>query len=587
MKLSPSLLLILSFLSSSIFAQNFVESGTSTPFLKMNFNASLSHFEDFNLDGKLDIIQSGTMTVGSPNLVIYMNMGDDVFDLSPIINEKDSLSINNFLVSNFDADQFPDILINGFGFNGNPFLKMLTNDGSGHFDLNTSFDISPLSESHLVKVDLNADNSADFIIIGKDSTGKAKTNAYLNDRNGNFSIVTNIGLEDIYNGDISASDIDKDGDEDLLICGTNNDGQVISNLFMNNGVGVFTKDTITFLELFNYNFAKIVDLNGDNLLDIFVSGIPRRLAFNGEPETQTQVFLNKGSGKFETVNTTLHRFSSGTLSLVDIDNDNDIDLYISGYLGHWNGNIHYVNSFFLNDGEAHFTEGKSFPIASRTKTYVSFGDYDLDGDEDLFFTSSSSETKLYTNIGCANNYYTDTQTSCDSYKWIDGKEYANSTNTASHIIKREMSCDSVILLDLTINYSDTYTNTVNATGEFTWIDGNTYYESNNTATYTLTNQSGCDSTVSLNLTLIPLANELESTVTLFPNPSGEQIKFDLGHEPEENIKYQIFNTSGIELKTWENNLKEQVIDIRPLPSGTYIIKYQEGIKSQSLKFVKR
>ena len=37
--------------------------------------------------------------------------------------------------------------------------------------------------------------------------------------------------------------------------------------------------------------------------------------------------------------------------------------------------------------------------------------------------------------------------------------------------------------------------------EFTWIDGNTYYESTNTPTWTTTNAAGCDSVVTLHLTI--------------------------------------------------------------------------------------
>lgn len=42
-------------------------------------------------------------------------------------------------------------------------------------------------------------------------------------------------------------------------------------------------------------------------------------------------------------------------------------------------------------------------------------------------------------------------------------------------------------------------------GTFTWIDGNTYNQSNNTATYTLlgANANGCDSVVTLDLTILP------------------------------------------------------------------------------------
>jgi len=45
------------------------------------------------------------------------------------------------------------------------------------------------------------------------------------------------------------------------------------------------------------------------------------------------------------------------------------------------------------------------------------------------------------------------------------------------------------------------TDSYDACDSFTWIDGNTYYSSNTTATHILTNAAGCDSTVTLNLTI--------------------------------------------------------------------------------------
>ena len=43
--------------------------------------------------------------------------------------------------------------------------------------------------------------------------------------------------------------------------------------------------------------------------------------------------------------------------------------------------------------------------------------------------------------------------------------------------------------------------TINSCDNYTWIDGNTYTSSNNTATYTLVNSAGCDSIITLNLTI--------------------------------------------------------------------------------------
>ena len=49
--------------------------------------------------------------------------------------------------------------------------------------------------------------------------------------------------------------------------------------------------------------------------------------------------------------------------------------------------------------------------------------------------------------------------------------------------------------------TSTKVDSLSTCGPYTWIDGNTYSSSNNTATYTLTNSAGCDSVVTLNLTI--------------------------------------------------------------------------------------
>ena len=56
-------------------------------------------------------------------------------------------------------------------------------------------------------------------------------------------------------------------------------------------------------------------------------------------------------------------------------------------------------------------------------------------------------------------------------------------------------------LELTVNDSNTGTDVITACDSYTWIDGNTYTTSNNIAAYTLTNQYGCDSLVTLDLTI--------------------------------------------------------------------------------------
>ncbi|MDF1673174.1 MAG: T9SS type A sorting domain-containing protein [Vicingaceae bacterium] len=101
---------------------------------------------------------------------------------------------------------------------------------------------------------------------------------------------------------------------------------------------------------------------------------------------------------------------------------------------------------------------------------------------------------------------TDTYTECDSLPWIDGNTYFASNNTATHVIPNGAAsgCDSVITLDLTINGVTVQgVDTINeCSNSLLWIDGNTYLSNNNTATHTVGSVSGCDSIVTLNLTFI-------------------------------------------------------------------------------------
>jgi hypothetical protein len=130
----------------------------------------------------------------------------------------------------------------------------------------------------------------------------------------------------------------------------------------------------------------------------------------------------------------------------------------------------------------------------------------------LTFTAAGTQTATgFTNInGCdssatlvltvnSNVTGTDVQAACGSYTWIDGNTYSANNNTATYTLTGSSGCDSVVTLNLTINNPTTGTDVQTACGSYTWIDGNTYTANNNTATYTLSGSSGCDSVVTLNL----------------------------------------------------------------------------------------
>ena len=95
----------------------------------------------------------------------------------------------------------------------------------------------------------------------------------------------------------------------------------------------------------------------------------------------------------------------------------------------------------------------------------------------------------------------DTQVACDGFTWIDGNTYLNSTNTPTWILTNAVGCDSLVTLDLTITNSSSSSEDITSCDSYTWSADGNIYTSTGTYSTTLTNATGCDSVVTLNLTI--------------------------------------------------------------------------------------
>ncbi|MBK6834554.1 MAG: T9SS type A sorting domain-containing protein [Bacteroidetes bacterium] len=155
-------------------------------------------------------------------------------------------------------------------------------------------------------------------------------------------------------------------------------------------------------------------------------------------------------------------------------------------------------------------------IFTPGKTWVNWPSSPLAGwgNPEAFGANFAKAYQLRANFGplCSNTTATDVQNYCGPYTWIDGNTYTSSNNTATFTIPNAGGCDSLITLNLTINATSTGTDVYTTCYPLTWIDGNTYSTSNNTAVFQLTNSVGCDSIVTLNLT-ITAPDDLTTTVT--------------------------------------------------------------------------
>jgi gliding motility-associated-like protein len=132
---------------------------------------------------------------------------------------------------------------------------------------------------------------------------------------------------------------------------------------------------------------------------------------------------------------------------------------------------------------------------------------------------------------------TDVQVACESFTWIDGITYTSSTTTPQYTIAggSALGCDSTVTLNLTINQNSSNTLNVEACGSYLAENGQTYSESG-TFTYSIPAQNGCDSVVTLNVTIKPspiaafstnpsVIEQDDSEISLIESSSGQIISW--------------------------------------------------------------
>ncbi|MEO1085241.1 MAG: VCBS repeat-containing protein, partial [Acidobacteriota bacterium] len=196
---------------------------------------------------------------------------------------------------------------------------------------------------------------------------------------------------------ITAVDVNDDGWEDLFIP----DGER-SRLFLNARDGSFT-DTTAESGLDGHDGVSVAlffDMDNDGDKDAFISRTftPNRLLRN---DGGRFVDVTDGSGLKEDCCTTV-------ASVADVDNDGDLDLYVGRYLDPRlaipttfyarNGE---PNSLYLNDGAGGFTDVTAAAGVGEVGLCLGtvFGDYDNDGDADLYVVNDFGRKTLYRNDG--------------------------------------------------------------------------------------------------------------------------------------------------------------------------------------------
>jgi len=120
------------------------------------------------------------------------------------------------------------------------------------------------------------------------------------------------------------------------------------------------------------------DVNDDNLEDFFIGGAT---GYTG------RLFLQQVGGTFQPTSLGQDSLSEDMgVVLLDVDNDNDLDLYIvSGGAVHIEESVLYTDRLYLNDGKGKFTRSvEALPDIRQSSSSIVASDFDRDGDLDLF-----------------------------------------------------------------------------------------------------------------------------------------------------------------------------------------------------------
>jgi len=305
-----------------------------------------------------------------------------------------------------DGDNDQDVLITGLnlvqpGMPGDRISKLYTNDGSGSFTEVLGTPFAGVEEGSIAFADVDSDNDQDVLITGWSDVGLI-SRLYSNDGSGSFTEVIGTPFQGVNESSIAFADVDGDNDQDVLITGQNSSFTHISKLYTNNGSGIFTEMMNTPFDGVSLSSIAFADVDSDNDQDVLITGSG---STNGNPIST--LYTNNGLGDFtEVLGTPFVGVTYGAIAFADVDGDNDQDVLITGdqVLGGPSG---LTSELYTNDGTGTFTEKMGTPFTGVMASAVAFADVDGDNDQDVLITGGFGGlvlpfTGLYANDGSGN-----------------------------------------------------------------------------------------------------------------------------------------------------------------------------------------
>ena len=320
-------LLITGFSSSQGVSTTLYENDGSGNFTAMsqpaivNVYAGAAEFADVENDGDMDLLITGNTGSPAATANLYINDGLGSYSLSPGTPFEPSNN-GDIDFGDIDGDNDLDLIMTGKDASGNVFSKLYTNNGTGSFTLVTGTIFTGVYMSSTEFIDVDNDGDLDLLMCGADSSDVSTTNLYENNGSGIFNLVIGTPFDNAQFGDIAFGDTDNDGDQDILIVGQNDSSQYIAKFYINTGTSFSLHPNTPFPGTFLHS-SSFADFNNDGKLDLLHIGN----ALNG---LIGHIYENQGSNNFVLADSTLSGSYNGSNIVADLNGDNKMDIVTTG-----------------------------------------------------------------------------------------------------------------------------------------------------------------------------------------------------------------------------------------------------------------
>ena len=300
----------------------------------------------------------------------------------------------------YNNDGYLDILLTGYDQSTTMISKIYRNNRDGTFTEQTSISLTGVTTGSGVWGDYDNDGNLDILLIGQIVPVGSTAKIYHNNGDNTFTEQTSISLTGAICSSVAWGDYDNDGDLDILLTGSSSSG-IISKIYRNNANNTFTEQTSISLIAVMKGKTAWGDYDNDGYLDILLTG---NNAGMNESNPVSKIYHNNGNNTFtEQTSISLTGVADGSPAWGDYDNDGDLDILLTGATQSGSP----ISKIYRNNGNNSFTENTSIYLTEIDLGSGLWGDYDNDGDLDIFLMGfhyyHNYFSKIYkNNIAAAN-----------------------------------------------------------------------------------------------------------------------------------------------------------------------------------------